>query len=147
MLLTVHVLTGATVGLATGNFAISAPVCFATHAVLDALPHWSFPIPKQRTLQSFLQSFGPDLVGAVLLYAILTGVFWDQWLLMTWGVAWAILPDWLTLYRNRRPWKRLLRPFYAFHNNIQWEVALGPGLAIQAIVVFFLVLSLLERLA
>lgn len=142
MLLTIHVLTGATVSLATGNFVLSAPICFATHAVLDAIPHWSFPIPKQRNLKGFVQSFGPDLAGAVVLYAVLTGLFADTWLLMSWGVAWAILPDWLTLYRNRRPWKRILRAFYAFHNTIQWEVAAGPGLAIQGIVALILALWL-----
>lgn len=142
MLLTMHVLAGATVALATGDVLISAPICFATHVVLDALPHWSFPIPKKRTLRGFMQSFGPDLIGAIVLFAALVGFFADHWFLLAWGVAWAILPDWLTLYRKQQPWKRLLRGFYAFHNAIQWEVSSGPGIAVQAIVAFILAISL-----
>ncbi len=89
-----------------------------------------------------MASFGPDLVLAVLLFAVLTGLFVDSWFLMAWGVGWAIVPDWLTLMRKKQPWKRILRHFYALHNAIQWEVAPAPGLAIQAIVVLILIISL-----
>lgn len=142
MLLAIHVMAGATTSLLIGNPAISAPICFATHAILDALPHWSYPVPKKATLKDFLQSFGPDLVLSILLFVLLIGLFADQWLLVCWGVGWAILPDWLTLFRDRQPWKRLLRRFYAFHNAIQWEVSIWPGLAVEAIVGFILVVAL-----
>lgn len=142
MLLAIHVMAGATTSLLIGNAGVSAPVCFATHAILDALPHWSFPIPKQHTLRGFLQSFGPDLVLSVVLFVVLIGLYADQWFLVSWGVGWAVLPDWLTLFRNRRPWKRILRRFYAFHNQIQWEVSVWPGLAVEAIVGFILVVAL-----
>lgn len=145
MLLAIHVMAGATTGLLVGNPALSAPISFATHVVLDALPHWSFSIPKKNTLTGFLQSFGPDLILSILLFALLLGLFADHWLNVCWGVGWAILPDWLTLFRERKPWKRLLRRFYAFHNDIQWEVSIWPGLAVEAIVGFILVVALKSK--
>lgn len=142
MLLSVHVIAGAAISLAVRQPVLSAPIAFATHIVLDAVPHWNYPVPRERTLRSFWKSFGPDMLVTILVTLGLVVWFWDMWPLVVWGVAWAALPDFLTLYRKTKPWSIWLRAYYKMHNAAQWEVARGPGLTIQAFFTFLLVLLL-----
>jgi len=58
MLLSVHVLAGSVLALSVQNPVLSAPLCFATHFVLDSFPHWNYPVPRRRHLISFYRSFG-----------------------------------------------------------------------------------------
>ena len=139
MLLVVHVIAGAVVGVAAQNPVLSAPLSFATHLVLDALPHWNYPIPKKKTLLSFWKSFGPDMLATVFVSVGLIVWFWTVWPFVVWGIAWACLPDFLTLYRKTKPWSIWLKSYYKLHNLAQWEVARGPGLTIQAFSVAILV--------
>ncbi len=132
MLLVAHTLAGAVVGLAIPNPAVSAPIAFATHILLDAIPHWNYPVPKAKTLRSFWQSFGPDMVATILVSTGILVWFWSAWPFVVWGIVWACLPDFLTLYRKTKPWSVWLKGYYRLHNRVQWEVARGPGLAIQA---------------
>lgn len=141
MLLTIHVIAGAAVGLSIPNPLLSAPISFTTHLLLDAFPHWNYPVPKQRSLRSFWVSFGPDMVATILVSVGLLLWFRTHWAFVVWGIAWAALPDFLTLYQKVKPWKAWLRSYYALHNRLQWEVARGPGLAVQAF--FLLVLWLM----
>ncbi len=143
MLLVAHVIAGATIGLAVQNPVLSAPLAFATHLILDAVPHWNFPVPKERSLKSFWQAFGPDMAATVLVTGLLLAAFKSQWLLVAWGVGWASLPDFLTLFSHQRPWSKKLRLYFRLHNLVQWEVAKGPGLAIQAFFVWILLLILI----
>jgi len=139
MLLTVHVIAGAVVGVAVQNPIFSAPIAFATHLLLDSVPHWNYPVPKQKNFLSFWQSFGPDMVATVATSIGIIIWFWSFWPLVVWGIGWACLPDFLTLYQKTKPWSRWLKKYYTLHNLAQWEVARGPGLAIQAFFVEILV--------
>lgn len=145
MLLTVHVIAGAAVGLGLPNPLLSAPIAFATHLVLDAIPHWNYPVPKQRTLRSFWVSFGPDMVATLLVSLGLLLWFRTSWMFVVWGIGWSALPDFLTLYRKKKTWKLWFSSYYKLHNRLQWEVARGPGLAVQAFFVAIL-LSVLRML-
>ncbi len=143
MLLSLHAVTGAVIGIAVHQPLLSAPIAFATHVLLDATPHWNFPVPQKRTLRGFWVSFGPDMVGTILVTGLLMFWFSEVWLSVLWGVCWASLPDFLTLFEKQDPWARILRAFYTLHERAQWEVSRGPGLAIQgfylAILVFVLI--------
>jgi hypothetical protein len=139
MLLVVHVIAGAVVGVAIPNPALSAPVSFATHMLLDAVPHWNYPVPKKKTIQSFWLSFGPDMAATVVVTIGLIVWFWSLWPFVVWGIAWACVPDLLTLYRKAKPWSKWFKGYYVLHNRVQWEVTRGPGLAIQAFFVAILV--------
>jgi hypothetical protein len=139
MLLTVHTIAGAAVGLAVHNPVLSAPIAFATHILLDAVPHWNYPVPKEKSIQGFWQSFGPDMLATILVSVGLIVWFWTVWPLVVWGIAWACLPDFLTLYQKAKPWSQWFKWYYKLHNQAQWEVARGPGLAIQAFFVAILV--------
>lgn len=145
MLLTVHVIAGATIGVALQNPLLSAPVAFATHLILDSVPHWNYPVPKQKTLSSFWKSFGPDMVATIAVSVVLIAWFWNVWPFVVWGIVWASLPDFLTLYRKTKPWSVWFKAYYRLHYLAQWEVARGPGLAIQAFSVAIL-LTILNSL-
>lgn len=143
MLLAAHILTGATLGIAIHNPAFSAPIAFATHILLDAVPHWNYPIPTERSLRGFWRAFGPDMLASIIILLLLILWFKQQWLLIIWGVGWAALPDFLTLFQNQKPWSRRLKGYFKLHNLAQWEVSKGPGLAIQAFYTFILVIILI----
>jgi hypothetical protein len=144
MLLSVHVLAGSTIALAIGNPVLSAPICFATHFILDALPHWNYPIPKKHThsLKVYYKYFGPDLILTVVVEILLLIKFKQFWYLIIWGSFWAILPDYLTLYKYKKPYKTLLKAYFTFHDKLQFEVDKASGIAIQSLTVGVLLLIL-----
>ncbi|MFA6587728.1 MAG: hypothetical protein WCT08_01525 [Patescibacteria group bacterium] len=144
MLLSVHVLAGSTISLAIGNPVLSAPICFATHFILDALPHWNYPIPKKYThsLKTYYKFFGPDLVLTILIEIILLTLFRRYWYFILWGSFWSALPDYLTLYKNKKPYKTLLKGYFKFHDKVQFEVDKASGIALQSLTVGVLIVIL-----
>ncbi len=143
MLLVVHAIAGATVGASIANPLISAPIAFATHFVLDSFPHWNYPVPKRRTLPAFWRAFGPDMVLSVVVGIALILWFRTSWANVLWGIGWACVPDFLTLYRKKKPWSIWFKGYFELHNRVQWEVAKGPGLAVQSFLVLCMGIILL----
>ncbi|MFA6042358.1 MAG: hypothetical protein WCV85_03230 [Patescibacteria group bacterium] len=142
MLLSVHVVTGAAVAVVIRDPTLIPPLCFATHLVMDMLPHWNFPIPKGKSLGQFVESFGPDLFATILVYLGLLLWHPELWWLTSWGVFWTVLPDFLTLFRKDKPWRLWLRGYYKLHNALQTEVQPSIGLIMQAFVVFICIIIL-----
>ncbi|RJO59277.1 hypothetical protein C4546_02760 [Candidatus Parcubacteria bacterium] len=79
----------------------------------------------------------------ISVFLALLVVFRDRWYLVIWGAFWSALPDYLTLYKKEKPFKTLLKPYYNFHDKVQFEVNKGPGIAFQGFTVVILVLILL----
>lgn len=142
MLLSIHVLTGAVISLAVQQPLVSAPVAFATHLLLDAVPHWNYPVPRKRTLSSFWEAFGPDLIGTFAVLALVVLVYPSNWYFALWGACWAACPDFLTLFQKQKPWSQWFQWYFKLHNRVQWEVARGPGLAVQAFFTLILLIAL-----
>lgn len=119
MLLTNHALTGAVIGLASGNPVVAAPLAFVSHFVLDSTPHFSLPWLDFKKRGGRIVGV-LDCTGALIAYLSLLHFFPHQWLVITVGVFFACLPDLLYLpdiFFNYIPSKKLLR----FHAKIQWS--------------------------
>ena len=120
MLLTVHALTGAALGVASGNPLVAAPLGFTSHFVCDSTPH--FGSVDFRKPQGFRVGV-LDCMGALSVYLLLIHwlpqFFWP----ITVGVFFACLPDLFYLpeiFFHRQIMPRLRR----FHGRIQWHESL-----------------------
>lgn len=129
-----HALTGAAIGLAVQQPLLVVPLAFASHFVLDALPHFNHPF----------YSLGHK--HAVKLYAVdaliaLFGLSITMWLAphllipIALGALFAVLPD-ATLVHfhakgNPEHW------FHKFHLGIQWYEK-PPGLVVEAAYLVFI---------
>lgn len=123
MTLTNHLLSGAVIAK-IAPLPVAIPLAFASHFLLDALPHFGFPSIEERIkhLKQFRQ--------VVLVDVILAAVF-SAWLIINGRYAWLMVglvaysPDLLWLYRftveekfgKVKPTKGNL--FVQFHRNIQ----------------------------
>ena len=115
MVTTVHLLSGAAIGFATGDVMLAAVTSFTFHYVLDAVPHASWtPVKNYREggirradkIDLLIKSLEP-LVGLVLvsifLYIVPAELFWSVFV----GIVFGWLPDALTFLE----WKfGILRP-------------------------------------
>lgn len=119
MLLTVHALTGALIGLSVEDPIIAAPLGFISHFVLDSTPHFGldgldFKTPKGKVVGVL------DCFGALMVWLVLMWHFPIYRLVITTGIFFACLPDLLYLpdiFFNYIPSKKLLK----FHSRIQWS--------------------------
>jgi len=123
-------MTGTNHTLAGAIIAVLVPpplvplVAFASHFVLDALPHFGnrswMPAtgadPYSRTFKYWLVF---DAVGC---FAALFGAWWlfpDKWLIITIGAFFAAGPDFLWLF-EKYAHGAFARKFYRFAAKIQW---------------------------
>lgn len=61
-------------------------------------------------------------------------------------IIWSALPDYLTLYKKKKPYKTLLRAYFNFHDKVQFEVGKASRIAIQGLTVVILLMILLAKL-
>lgn len=70
MVTSVHLVTGAAIGVATGNVYVASVFAFGAHYLLDAIPHWSWkPVKnykeggwrKANKIDLMIKSFEPIL--------------------------------------------------------------------------------------
>lgn len=119
MLLTVHTLTGALIGVSVQDPVIAAPLSFISHFVLDSTPHFGIDGLDFKTKKGKIVGI-LDCCGALVSWLALMGLFPAYRLVITVGVFFACLPDLLYLpdiFFNVIPSKKLLR----FHSKIQWS--------------------------
>ncbi len=147
MLSTPHLLVGAAIVKAIPNPAISLPAAFASHFVLDSVPHWDGS-PKAPFGKLFYALVSLDYFFGLLL------VWWfsldnpNQMLILL-GAVTATSPDFLLgSYKNfRLPWNKWVwyASFNEFHRSIQSNLKIAPGLATSlvasAIAIFILLRS------
>jgi hypothetical protein len=119
MTVTNHVLSGALIGSLL-PLPLAIPVAFASHFVLDALPHYGIKQKKRNRSRSYRSILlGDSLLGIGLSLSMLV---MHQWTLFIPALA-AYSPDimWI-FYYLRQGHDLYLRPtnrFFKFHQSIQ----------------------------
>ncbi|MES2436640.1 MAG: hypothetical protein V4519_01395 [Patescibacteria group bacterium] len=162
MTLTTHAVTGALVGaVASSNPAFAAVAAFASHFLLDAIPHWDYSLstvsedsknPLNNNMQTkgkrFYVDLSKTLFDAVLGMAIVILVFMNapvQVLIGALiGAIFAVAPDPLQFVY----WKlrlRILEPVQKFHLFIHAKTLLKDrpviGIGSQIILIILTVLA------
>jgi hypothetical protein len=153
MILSTHAIVGAAIGSFLPSHPTTAFVLgFASHFVLDAIPHWDYPIrsaavdPKigapmtfDRALLRDAVVIGSDalvgILGALLLFASSDGL----WSILL-GAFGAMLPDPLQTLHTHFPYEPL-RTLQRFHRwihtdkRIKEDIILGVGSQIALVAV------------
>lgn len=117
-----HVLTGSLIGLSLGEPLLAIPLAFASHFVLDFLPHYG---SRDHTGRHFLTVLGADafcISGFLISLAVLQP---QHWLLAVACGLVAASPDlmWLSYWigeMRRRDKQPLNNVVERFHSRIQW---------------------------
>jgi hypothetical protein len=124
MTATNHALTGALIGLASGQPLIALPAAFVSHFVCDALPHYGSADPE-KTIRTagFRNYLAADASLCFMLVLILALARPDHWLLAAFCAFLAASPDffWINKYltvRAGRQWRP--NAFSRFAVGIQW---------------------------
>lgn len=117
-----HALTGAIIGLATGNPLVAVPAAVVSHFICDAIPH--FGMGKSFiTTKAFRNLLIMDASLCVALVLFLGVAQPEHWILAAACAFIAASPDllWIRLYRKALQGQELvLRGFYKFAADIQW---------------------------
>lgn len=143
MVLTTHGLVGGAIAaLLPGAPALAVPAALASHYLLDALPHWDYPMPSLENpgasrSRDVLKVIADGLSGLVL-PLIIFGDF-AFWPLVLVAAAVAMFPDFLQFvyYVTRLP---ALAPTQNFHEWIHtpYKFKRRPLLGISLQLVFIL---------
>lgn len=146
-----HALTGSIIGFSIGN-PIAIPIAFASHFVLDSLPHYR---DRSRSEVEFHNS--KEFKGLLVIDAILCGLLVfvlgisgaDNWQLAALCAFAATSPDLFSIPRFKRSITEkkeyIGNAFQRFHKKIQWGekswgkyveiVWFGASVAILAIII------------
>ncbi|OGY25256.1 MAG: hypothetical protein A2864_01265 [Candidatus Woykebacteria bacterium RIFCSPHIGHO2_01_FULL_39_12] len=136
MLSTPHLLTGAAIVKLIPEPTIALPVAFASHFVLDAIPHWDGS-PRPPYSNTIKINIAIDYIFGLLAVIILsTGDARFLWIVA--GAITATVPDFIMgFYRNwQTPFHshRWFHHFNLFHLNIQKNLPAFLGLTISFMV-------------
>jgi hypothetical protein len=142
MLLLSHVVTGAVIGQKIGNPWLGSSLALASHFILDWIPHWSYDVPDRFDLREFLKMM-PDIIASAIIYLTFLFSFPDQWLTITLGVAFAILPDFITLTYYLPGVRNIFKKFNAWHGRLQVHDERILGLLTQVVYISLLIIVLL----
>jgi len=142
MLLTSHTLTGLVLSRKIHNPLLLAPAAFASHLVMDSLPHighptWDFKkLPVARSLLVVATVDNLVALGLTIGFVIYQPHLWLQTVV---GVGFATLPDLLFLLAvfRKRP---ISNAFTRFHSRIQWHQSIAGGVvdAVWAVAMLYL---------
>jgi hypothetical protein len=133
MTATNHALTGALIGVSVNNPVLAVALAFASHFLLDALPHFGDDdqrlklVLNGRLFQTILVS---DMVLCVLLASVFAVAQPANWFVivlcafMATSPDFAWFPDYLAAVRHKR--KPTHGPLRRFASKIQWSQTL-PG--------------------
>lgn len=138
-----HVLVGVAIATKTANPALALPLAFASHFVLDLIPHWNPHIYTQMkkfgrvngktTALVALDSFLSLLIG--LLFTLQKYPDLGQMALIVLGAFFAVLPDLLEapyyFLGTRHP---LIVKLVDFEHSLQTKAPLIPGILTQVAV-------------
>lgn len=141
MTATNHALSGALIGLAVTQPAIALPLAFASHFVLDAIPHFGIKFYESDKKRRFFHGY--LLVDASLLAVIIVALYLA-------GAGWLVFaclflagcPDFVQAYKYLFKPKFRTKPthehwFTKFHKGIQKsETEKGIFVEIPAAIIF-----------
>lgn len=128
-----HALVGSSIATAIGN-AWALPLAFASHFVLDAVPHFDDPAKMPLGSRPFWVAIIADgiLVTMLIVFILLSSA--DSLMLIASGLL-AVSPD--AVHLNLVLRQKLLPegPVYAFHRSLQWSET-PYGMLVEAVVFF-----------
>lgn len=119
-----HALTGAAIGLISGQPAIALPLALASHFICDAIPHFGSLNTSAAIRSSLFRNYLILEAGLCFLLVTLLAVTQPtHWLLAATCAFVAASPDFLwinrfRLERQRRTWQP--NAFSRFAQDIQW---------------------------
>jgi hypothetical protein len=126
MTATNHALTGAIIGLTVGNPWLAIPLAFASHFVLDALPHYG-PAKSNIGSKRFRNYLTMDAALCILLVLLLGLSRSEGWIVAALCAFVATSPDvmWLPDFLRARQGKseRTIanrNAIVRFHSLVQW---------------------------
>lgn len=154
MTATNHALTGAVIALAVKQPVLAVPLAFASHFVLDAIPHFGIHEDdhvKRNSHWLFRTVISIDTALAItmiLTIPLLANEIVSWWIILL-GMLAGIAPDTIWIYRFIRLMRnKLVRPYgrvARFHQNIQWsEKPWGLGVEVAWMVAALVVISVLS---
>ncbi len=144
-----HALTGALIGLTVSDAWLALPLAFASHFVLDAIPHYDAPGTEAERIGSRRLIYEQLLLGAGLCFLLVVSLaltrpqYWITaaicaFLAASQDLSW--IPRWLTVRRTGKD-PELKNWFLRFHHHIQWKTS--PKLIWVELVWFVGMLALL----
>lgn len=133
-----HALTGAMIGFSIGNPILVVPLAFASHFVLDTMPHFGEKFGQRTKLSKFVWTLDAIMLSFFLSYLLVS----SQRLLLL-GAVLAISPDFAWIYRFTAIEKLGSLPpppankFNSWHASIQ-KLETKPGILAEIVwAVFF----------
>lgn len=123
MTATNHAATGAVLAMALQNPVLALPIAFASHFMLDVLPHYGVPYDKRPHHQSFGRVLAVDAVMLPITALMLVVVAGGAWWLVLLAMFLAISPDFVWIYRYYKERQGQVldkHPFTHWHSRIQW---------------------------
>jgi hypothetical protein len=160
MILSTHALVGAAIGACLSSNPALAGVCgFASHFLLDAIPHWDYPIRSasltpqsgapirlDRALLLDLLTFGIDAIIGLAAGMLLFGSTGNRSAVFVGAVA-AMLPDPLQLIPARYAYEPL-RTVQRFHHKIHSKVKIAAlPLGVSSQLILAIVVAVLTKAA
>jgi hypothetical protein len=162
MILASHIIVSGLLGATTQNYFLAAAFGFASHYLLDAIPHWDYLSPKFKMRAEaedgkFLKEkfFWKEaskialdiLVGLSLLFIFLINLNYADIAAVLISIFFGVLPDalqffyWLTKWQPLK-WSSDLQHLahYSIHKKI--KPGLWPGLSIQIATIGIILLIL-----
>lgn len=136
MYLPSHASTGAMIGLYVHNPYLACGLAFASHFVLDAVPHWQLVMPPYkfswRSVVTLIGTIVLTPLSFILLYLFAPP---ENTHTVLFAMVFACLPD-LDDVLIMIPWiasNKLFQRFRTFHNSIQKETTQIHGLVFQLV--------------
>ncbi|XOU94898.1 MAG: hypothetical protein ACNFW9_02410 [Candidatus Kerfeldbacteria bacterium] len=140
MILLSHVVTGAVIGEKLNNPFLISAIGLASHYILDRVLHWNYKVPGSFSTWKFMRIL-PDIIPSILVYLFFIFSYPEKWFEISLGVAFAIMPDFATLFSYIPYIKKLYKPLHKLHKKIQSETTnVFLGLTTQILYIAFLLL-------
>jgi len=163
MTLTTHAIVGATLAAAAPNYPILGFVVgFGSHYVLDAIPHWAYPVSSlekdkdnslntkmvisKRSYKDLLLVGFDGICGLLFAFVILNGFYHQNLPMILMGALGGMLPDLLQFcYWMWKP--KILKPFQMLHNwaHTNWRIDDKPVIGILSQLIIILVFVLIFK--
>jgi hypothetical protein len=143
MLESPHAIVGAAIATKIPNPYISLPLAFASHFVLDRVPHWNPHLNTEVSKYGKVTTVSKAIVIADVVLALIAG-FWmasllpsqSQSTLVVMGAFAGVLPDVVEgpyFFLNIKT--KAIRQWIKFQKSIQVDTSLIPGVLTQLITV------------
>ena len=144
MLETPHVVVGAVIATKVVNPALAIPLAFASHFVLDKVPHWNphidielkkHGIVKSRSLKIIIVDSSIALISGVAIASRALPDYTQAATIIT-ACFFASLPDMIQApYYFMQSKNTLIKRWIKIQKRIQEDVPIIPGLATQILVI------------